>query len=261
MSTGTNKELYLEERRQEILRLVQQIGRVSVNELSQQFGVSEVTIRADLQALADYNLLVRTHGGAVPAGRGLPELSLSLRQQQQVVEKSRIGEAAAQIVLDGDSIFLDTSSTALAIAQRLKQHRHLTVITNSLAIAQEMLDAPGVAVVMPGGQLRRETASLIGADGLEILHKFNIQRGFFGAHGLSVPEGLTDVSAAEAEVKRPLVAMCKQVVAVLDATKWGRVGLASFASLDQIDMVITDTLAPAERIAEIHAAGIEVVIV
>jgi DeoR/GlpR family transcriptional regulator of sugar metabolism len=251
----------LEERRQEILRQVHQAGRVSVSELSQQFGVSEVTIRADLQALADYNLLVRTHGGAVPAGRGLPELSLSLRRQQQVMEKSRIGEAAAQLVVDGDAIFLDTSSTALAIAQRLKQRRHLTVITNSLAIAQEMLDAAGVSVVMPGGQLRRETASLIGPDGLEILRKFNIQKGFFGAHGLSVPEGLTDVSAAEVEVKRPLVAMCRQVVAVLDSTKWGRVGLASFAKMDQIDIVITDTLAPADRIAEVRAAGIEVLVV
>jgi DeoR/GlpR family transcriptional regulator of sugar metabolism len=255
------KELYLEERRQEILRQVQKAGRVSVSELSQLFGVSEVTIRADLQALAEFNLLVRTHGGAVPAGRGLPELSLSLRRQQQVSEKNRIGEAGAALVNDGDAIFLDTSSTALAIAQRLKQHRHLTIISNSLAIAQEMLDAPDVTVVMPGGQLRRETASLIGADGLEMLRKFNIQKGFFGAHGLSVPEGLTDVSAAEAEVKRPLVAMCRQVIAVLDATKWGRVGLASFAAIEQIGTVITDALAPDARIAELRACGVKVVVV
>jgi DeoR/GlpR family transcriptional regulator of sugar metabolism len=234
---------------------------VSVSELSQLFGVSEVTIRADLQALADDNLLVRTHGGAVPAGRGLPDISLSMRRQQQVTEKSRIGEAGATLVADGDAIFLDTSSTALAIAQRLKEHRHLTIISNSLAIAQELLDAPGITVVMPGGTLRRETASLIGPEGIDLLRKFNIQKGFFGAHGLSVPEGLTDVSAAEAEVKRPLVAMCRQVVAVLDATKWGRVGLASFARLDEIDTVITDSHAPQERIAEIRAHGIDVLVV
>jgi len=254
------KELYLEERRQEILRQVQKASRVSVYDLSRQFGVSEVTIRADLQALAESNLLVRTHGGAVPAGRGLPELSLSLRRQQQVSEKNRIGEAGANLVADGDAVFLDTSSTALAIAQR-KQLRHLTIITNSLAIAQEMLDAPGVTVVMPGGQLRRETVSLVGADGLEMLRKLNIQKGFFGAHGLSVPEGLTDVSAAEADVKRPLVAMCKQVVAVLDATKWGRVGLASFATISEIDIVITDSLAPAARIDEVRGRGIQVITV
>jgi DeoR/GlpR family transcriptional regulator of sugar metabolism len=255
------KELYLEERRNEILRRVQKDGRVSVTDLSQQFNVSEVTIRADLQALATVNLLVRTHGGAVPASRGLPELSLSMRRQQQVSEKSRIGEAAAKRVVDGDAIFLDTSSTALAIAQQLKQHRHLTIVSNSLAIAQELLDAPGVTVVMPGGQLRRETASLIGADGLEMLRKFNIQKGFFGAHGLSVPEGLTDVSAAEAEVKRPLVQMCRQVIAVIDATKWGRVGLASFATLDQINTVITDEHAPAACVADVRAQGVDVIVV
>ncbi|HEY3288883.1 MAG TPA: DeoR/GlpR family DNA-binding transcription regulator [Anaerolineae bacterium] len=255
------KELYLEERRQEILRQVQKAGRVSVYDLSQQFGVSEVTIRADLQSLADSNLLVRTHGGAVPAGRGLPELSLSLRRQQQVSEKNRIGEAGANLVADGDAIFLDTSSTALAIAQRLKHLRHLTIITNSLAITQEMLDAPGVTVVMPGGLLRRETVSLVGADGLEMLRKFNIQKGFFGAHGLSIPEGLTDVSAAEADVKRPLVAMCRHVIAVIDATKWGRVGLASFAPLSEIDTVITDSLAPAARIDDVRGRGIQVITV
>ena len=255
------KELYLEERRQAILQQVQQAGRVSVTELSHDFGVSEVTIRADLQALAEINLLVRTHGGAVPTGRGLPELSLSLRRQQQVSEKNRIGEAGANLVSDGDAIFLDTSSTALAIAQRLKHCRHLTIITNSLAIAQEMLDAPGVTVVMPGGQLRRETVSLIGADGLGILRKFNIQKGFFGAHGLSVPEGLTDVSADEAEVKRPMVAMCRQVVAVIDATKWGRVGLASFARIDEINTVITDSHAPPERVAEVRESGIDILVV
>ena len=201
------KDLFLEERRQEILRCVNELGRVSVGDLSQQFCVSEVTIRADLQALADSNLLVRTHGGAVTANRVVPDISLSARLQQQVHEKDRIGEAGAAMVVDGDSIFLDSSSTALAIARQLKDRRHVTIISNSLAVAQEMLDAPGVTVVMPGGTLRRETASLIRADSLDALRKLNIQKGFFGAHGLCVPEGLTDVSADEADMKQPLVAM------------------------------------------------------
>ena len=125
--------------------------------------------------------------------------------------------------------FLDASSTALALAHALRQHRDLTILTNSLVVAQSMLDAPGVTVVMTGGALQRDTVSLMGTDGLAILRKYNIKTGFFGAHGLSFPEGLTDVSAGEAEVKRPVVAMCRQVVALIDATKWGRVGPASFA--------------------------------
>jgi DeoR/GlpR family transcriptional regulator of sugar metabolism len=258
---GTSRYLYPEERRQEILNQVNQHGRVSVVELSQQFGVSQVTIRADLQVLAEHNLVVRTHGGAVPASRGLHDLSLAIRLQQQVIEKSRIGEAGAALVSNGDAIILDTSSTALAIAQRLRNHRDLTIITNSLAIAQVTLDMPGVTVVMPGGTLRRDTASLIGIDGLEMLQKFNIQKGFFGAHGINLPEGLTDVSADEAEVKRPLVAMCRQVIAVLDATKWGHVGLASFARLEEVDRVITDVHAPADLVEQVRALGVEVILV
>jgi len=255
-----SKELYPEERRNEILRLVNQGGRVAVAELSQQFGVSEVTIRADLQVLADRNLLVRTHGGAIPPARGPYELSLAARRQQQVVEKGRIGSAGAAMIVDGDAVFLDSSSTTLAIAQCLKNHRLLTVITNSLTITQELLDAPGVNVVLLGGTLRRDTASLVGG-GLEMLRRFNIQKGFFGAHGISVSEGLTDVSPDEAELKRPLVGMCRQVIATLDDTKWGRVGLVSFASLAQIHTVITDVGAPAGLVAQVRAAGVEVVVV
>ncbi len=255
------KELYLEERRQEILRQVEEAGRVSVAELSRLFGVSEVTIRADLQALAERKLVVRTHGGAIPAGGGRYELALAMRREKQVQEKGRIGQAGAALVFDGDAIFLDSSSTALAIVQHLKQRRQLTIVTNSLAVAQEMQDTPTVTVVMPGGTLQNETASLIGTDGLALLQPFNIQKGFFGAHGLSLPEGLTDVSPDEAEVKRHLVAMCRQNIVVLDATKWGQVGIASFARPDQVNTVITDAHAPPELVEQVQALGIEVIIV
>jgi DeoR family transcriptional regulator of aga operon len=255
-----SKELFLEERRLEIVRLVNQEARVSVTELSQQLGVSEVTIRADLQALAERNLIIRTHGGAIPA-KDTYDLALTRRRQQQIAEKSRIGQAAAAMVADGDAIFVDSSSTALTIIPYLDNRRQLTIITNSLAVAQAMQDRPSLTVVMPGGTLQNDTASLISIDGLEILRKYNIQRGFFGAHGLAVVEGLTDVSAEEADVKRQLVAMCRQTIALLDATKWGRVGLASFAQLEDIDMIITDSDAPEELLAQVSAMGIQVVVV
>jgi len=255
------KDLYLEERRQEILRRVDGEGRVSVAELSRQLGVSEVTIRADLQALANRKLLIRTHGGAISAAGGRYEIALAMRRQKQVAEKSRIGQAAAALIGDGDAIFLDSSSTALAIVQHIKQRRRLTIVTNSLTVAQELRDAPSAKVVMPGGTFQPETDSLTGTGGLALLRKFNISKGFFGAHGLSLPEGLTDVSADEADVKRVLVGMCRQTVALLDATKWGRVGLASFAQPEEISTVITDADAPADLIEPVQAAGIEVIIV
>lgn len=253
------KELYLEERRQEILRQVEQTGRVTVTELSRALGVSDVTIRTDLQALADRNLLIRTHGGAIPA-TGLAEFTLALRRQQQVQEKGRIGEAAAATISDGDSVFLDSSSTALTMVRHLRQRHYLTVMTNSLAVAQELRDVSRVTVVMPGGTLQYQTDSLVGTDGLGLLFdKYNIQTGFFGAHGLNLPEGLTDVSPDEAEVKQAVAARCRRMVVLLDATKWGRVGVASFARPDQIDMVVTDSDAPAELVEKVKALGIDVI--
>lgn len=253
-------ELYLEERRQEILDLLHQSGRASVTELSQRFGVSEVTIRADLHALAERNLIVRTHGGAVPANQGMTELALVLRRQRQVRQKWLIGQAGAAMIQHGDAVFLDSSSTSLAIAHQLKAHRHLTVISNSLEVARELLDAPGVEVVLVGGILQRETASLIGGYGLEDLRRYNLQKGFFGAHGIDLDHGLTDVSSEEAAIKRPFVELCSQVIAVVDATKWGRSGVASFAKLNEIDCVISDHAAPHGLVDQVRALGVELIL-
>ena len=258
--TEKARDLFLEERRQKIIDHINDRQRATVTGLAQQFDVSEVTIRTDLQALADRHLIVRTHGGAVSTGRSIGELSLAVRNQQYALEKDRIGAAAAGMVAHGDAIILDSSSTALAIARHLKHHRDLTILTNSLATAYEMLDAPSVSVVMPGGTVRRDMASLIGVNGLEIFHQFNIQTGFFGAHGLTLREGMTDVSAGEADVKRPLVSMCRQVIAVLDASKWGRIGLASFAELSALDGVVTDRNAPADLVKQVRTLGIQVVL-
>lgn len=248
-------DLYLEERRRAIYEQVAAHGRASVTELSRTFGVSEVTIRADLKALAERDLVVRTHGGAVPNQGEITELALASRRRQHVREKSRIGEYAAALVSDGDAVFLDSSSTSLSIAYHLKNCRHSTVITNSLAVIHELIDASDTTVVMTGGKLDRATHSLVGNQGLESIRQLNIRIGFFGAHGINTAEGLTDVSAEVAAVKRPLVQMCHQVVAVLDATKWGRVGVASFADVTEIDRIITTDGVPKNLLEQIQAAG------
>jgi len=253
--------VYLEERRQAILNLIADHGRVSVPDLSAQFDVSEVTIRADLQALAERGLLVRTYGGAISAAYGLQELSLLQRRQQHIPEKQRIGAAGAALIADGEAVFLDSSSTAIAVAQHLKSRHDLTLVTNSLVVAQEMLGLAEITVVMPGGTLHHDTVSLIGPDGLAFLEKYHIRKGFFGAYGLSVDAGLTDGSAPESAIKRALVELCHTVVVVADATKWGRVGVTSYAMLSDVNTVITDAQASPDLVAQVRAAGVEVVIV
>jgi DeoR family transcriptional regulator, aga operon transcriptional repressor len=252
------KDLYLAERRQEIVRFINDSGRVSVDELVEKFAVSAVTVRADLQALSERYLIVRTHGGAVSSGRGLHELSLAIRSQQKTVEKDHIGKASAVLIADDSAVIIDSSSTALAITRYLKHSHGLTILTNSVALAHEMLDAAGVTVAMPGGTIRRDMGSLTGGIGLEVFDQLNIQKGFFGAYGFSLPEGLTEASVAESEVKRKLVAMCREVIAVIDSTKWGRFGVTSFAAPALIHRVITDVHAPPDLVEQVRASGIQV---
>jgi DeoR family transcriptional regulator of aga operon/DeoR family fructose operon transcriptional repressor len=122
------------------------------------------------------------------------------------------------------------------------------------------LDSPGVTVLMPGGFVRRDSASLTGAGGIEFVKQFNFQKGFFGAKGLTLEDGLTDVNSDEVFVKRDWVAQARRVIAIVDSSKWGRVGFASFASIEQLDCVITDGDAPPAIVAALREAGVDVII-
>lgn len=256
------QKLFLQERLDQIVALLQKEGRVSVTNLSNHFGVSAVTIRNDLTSLQQQGLLVRTHGGAVTR----PDLSMeppafSLRKELHLAEKERIGRAAAALVRDGDSIALDASTTAWQVARHLKDRRELTVVTNGLFVALEFLDSPGVTVVMPGGSLRAASASLVGDQGACILERYHVQKGFFGAGGFTLEEGLTDTNQYEVELKQRMVERSKEVIAIVDSSKWGQVTFASLASVAQLDRVFSNDAAPAEMVADLRQRGIEVTLV
>ena len=254
------KEHRLAERRQAILTVLEEAGQQSVIDLSLRFDVSEVTIRQDLQALSEQGLLLRTRGGALSTN-SLPELTFDLRQQQYAAQKARIGRAAAAMINYGDTIFLDASTTAQAIIPYLKNLAELTVITNSLKVALNLLDTPQVHVILPGGSFRRASISLVGHPPQDSIKDLNVQVGFFGARGLTVIEGLTDVNLDEVKMKRAMVEHCHQVVGLIDARKWGKVATATFAPLDQIDTIISDTGAPAALVDQIRQQQVEVILV
>jgi DeoR/GlpR family transcriptional regulator of sugar metabolism len=254
--------LFPTERLDQITSLLQENGRVSVADLQERYGVSAVTIRNDLATLEQQGLLVRTHGGAVAKpGTGGEPLAFALRKELHLAEKERIGRHVAALVRDGDSIALDASTTAWHIARYLKDRRELTVVTNGLFIALEFVDSPGVTVIMPGGQLRPASASLVGSDGACILDRYHVQRGFFGAGGFTLEEGLTDTNQYEVELKQRMVARAKEVIAIVDSSKWGEVTFAPLASVDQLDRVITDDAAPADMVAALRAQSIDVTLV
>jgi len=254
------KEHRLAERRQNIVIALTDAGQLSVVDLSARFDVSEVTIRQDLQALSEQGVLQRTRGGALSIN-AMPEFSFDVRQQQQSAEKARIGQAAAGLVHDGDTIFLDASTTAQAMLPHLKQRSELTIITNSLRIAINLLDAPHIHVFMPGGSLRRTSISVAGQPQAPFLAGVNIEIGFFGARGLSIKEGLTDAGLEEAQMKRGMVERCRRVVGVLDSRKWGKVSAATFAQLHQLDSIITDVDAPQYLVDQVKEHHVDVILV
>lgn len=253
-------QLFLEERRRAILSAIEKQGRVSVKDLSDDLHVSTVTIRQDLRALEAEGFLERTYGGAVRRASaatlpGQPELSFDVRRRRQDAEKQAIGQAAARLVRDGYGVALDASTTAFAITPYLKRFDGLTIVTNSLIIAQQFLDAPRIQVLMPAGRLRRDSVSLTGSSAT--IPAINLNLGFFGARGLSLTVGYCDITAEEAEMKRALIAHCQQSFVVIDSSKWGSV--APFTYCDAHDAaVITTERAPHEHVEAFRAAGISV---
>lgn len=255
------ESLFVEERRRIILDQLREDGRVSVKELSERLRVSAVTIRQDLRALEEDGLLERTYGGAVRRESliAAPELSFHIRMTKKRREKEAIAGQAAKLVQEGYSVALDASSTAYAMAALLKRFRKLTVVTNSLIIAQTFLDTPNIQVMLPGGRLRRDSISLVGhPQGLPDMN-FNI--GFFGARGITPLEGVTDIDADEVAVKRAMIARCVQAVVVVDASKWGQVAPFTFMRPEDLHHVITCEDAPLDILSQLRERGIQVDIV
>jgi DeoR family transcriptional regulator of aga operon len=255
-----SRRLYQQERLDAILKQVQETGYVSVASLSEALGVSAVTVRNDLELLERAGRLVRTHGGAIPLPLGEGSLSFSIRQGLQVEAKRRIGAAAAELVADGEAIVLDASTTAWHMARCLLSRRDLTVVTTGLYVALELLRAPGISVLIPGGPIWREAASVVGTWDTAVLEGGNLQRGFFGGRGLTLAEGLTDANRDEVALKRKAVEAVREVNALVDATKLGKVAFACCAEIDKIHRVITDRDAPADLVAALRDRGIEVIL-
>ena len=260
MRFRVGKGHHLAQRRQQILTVLEEAGQLSVVELSDRFAVSEVTIRQDLQALNEQGLLLRTRGGALSTN-SMPEFSFDVRQQQQAAEKARIGQAAARLVNPGDAIILDASTTAQAMIPFIKRISELTVITNSLKAALSLLDAPQIQVFLPGGSVRRESISLVGHPLDTLLESLNVQIGFFGARGLTVEEGMTDINLNEVAMKQAMVERCRRVVGVLDASKWGKVAAATFAPIAKIDAVISNPKAPLDLVEKLRQRQVDVILV
>ncbi|HEY0258990.1 MAG TPA: DeoR/GlpR family DNA-binding transcription regulator [Lacisediminihabitans sp.] len=251
-------------RREQILALVDERGFAKVGELSRRFHVSEVTVRADLDALAEARSLVRVHGGAVAGGRP-GELERPFEQSLLAAsdEKARIGRAAAGLVESGQAIVLDVGTTTTAIAAALLDRadlQNVVVITNALNIALILEAAiPRFTVVVTGGTLRPLQHSLVEPLAGVVLDHIRADLVFIGCSGVDVVAGVTNVNLPEADMKRRMLATAARRIVVADSTKLGRTQLSRVAPLDGVDTLITGTECEQRQIDDLISAGLAVI--
>ncbi|MGH9585780.1 MAG: transcriptional repressor AgaR [Acidobacteriaceae bacterium] len=253
--------LMAEERRQRILALLQSEGRVVVGSLAQIFGVSQITIRKDLDALQERGLVQRSHGGALPpSSSALFDPTLQEKQQQHAAEKQRIAAAAVSMVNDGSCVMLDSGTTTAAIARGLKKLSSLTIITNAINIATEF-GSTNFEVILTGGSLRKNSFSMVGPIAEDVLGEMHADILFLGVDGFDLEVGLTTPNLLEARVNRAMVASAQKVVAVCDSTKFSHRSLSRIVPITSLHQVITDNKLP-ESIAEaLRTQNIEVTLV
>lgn len=251
-------------RRQQILELVQQNNRISVVEICRRFGVSEMTARRDLQELDREGLLRRVRGGAIQnLGRSY-EPPLIIRANKQFTQKQAIGQRAAELILDGDSIALDIGTTTLEIARALHDKRNLTVITASLPIANEIVASyaleSDIRLILTGGVVRGSEWSMVGAFSARMYAQLHVDKAFIGIGGISLEDGLTEYNLEDASVKWSLLESARQVIVVADGSKFGVTAFASVGPLDAVDTIITDGSAPPDMLAHLRSRDIEVLV-
>lgn len=253
--------MLIEERRQHILLLIQQHGRVLVDELSEDLGLSKITIRKDLDYLESRELLLRSHGGALPAQPGsIVDPTLREKQDMHHAEKVGIAKAAAALVQEGQCVILDSGTTTTEIARLLTSFRRLTVITNALNIATE-LAVTDFEVIFLGGILRKNSLSVVGPLTEDVLKQMHADIVFLGVDGFDVKAGLTTPNLLEARVNRAMVEASETVVAVCDSSKFGRRSLSLIVEASAIDHVITSDDTRPEVVRAMRDVGIEVTLV
>ena len=254
-----NQNLLAEQRRALILDEVRRRGGVRVNELTRKLGVSDMTVRRDLDALARQGVVEKVHGGAVPVVEASThEPGFEAKSGLELTAKEDIARAAAAMVAPGTAIALSGGTTTYALANQLLDVPDLTVVTNSVRVADVFHAAQrtsgqrqGAATVVLTGGVRTPSDSLVGPVADQAIAALHFDVLFLGVHGISVEAGLSTPNLAEAETNRRLVQSARRVVVVADHTKWGTVGLSSFAALEQIDTLVTDDGLPAAARAEI----------
>lgn len=248
-------------RRNDILKMLAEKGEVFVTDLSRKFKVSEVTIRNDLDQLEHKNTLIRARGGAM-------RIETRMAYDQRVVDKSKIhfkekaliGKAAARYVKESDIIIIDSGSTTSQMVDNFVDYKDLTVITNALDIANQLIAKPNINVIIPGGYLRKNSISLVGPMAEKSLKNLNVDKVFLGVDGIDTRHGLYTPNVEEARLNEVMIEISREIILLVDSSKFKVRSLAFICPISRVHKVITDANIAPDDVKRLSDAGVEVII-
>lgn len=246
-------------RHEEILYALGVKGRVSTSELEKRLGVTAVTIREDLKYLESRGFLTRTRGGALARLGTGAEMSVELTAQTNRAEKQAIGNYAASLIRSGQTVIIDVGSSTTALANSLSPELNgVVVVTNGLQIALSLEATQGVSVIVTGGTLRPLQHSLVAPMGTLLLAKLKADIAFLGCNGIDPQRGFTNTNIAEAEIKQAMLESAEYRVFLADHDKIGKVASAYVADIESADLLITDSAADEDVLAQLRDQGLEI---
>lgn len=258
---GKTKMLTIE-RKNLILKMVDENTSVTVSELTQVLGVSEVTIRKMLSTLDKQGLLRRTRGGAVSLHMAVREADEREKEKTNIKEKKAIAKIAYGMINDSDTVFLDAGSTTLELVKLIRNgnKRDITVVTNALNIAYELISSYDIQVVLIGGLLRHKIMSCVGGITEGTLANMYFDKVFLGANSVDLERGVTTPNLYEAQVKQGMIKSGKKTILICDSSKFGLTTMAKICSLDTFDTVITDWNLGDKEQKKILDAGVNMIL-
>lgn len=247
------------ERKSKILKILDKKESREVQEIADELGISAITIRRDLQQLAEEGLLIRTHGGAMKAPAVHPFSAFADKATAAQDHKQYIGKLAAAQVKPGDTIFLDCGSTVFAMCAALKKIRPLRVITNSLPILAALMDSEGITVNLIGGEVDPQRKAAHGQRAITHIESYHAAKAFIGVDGISVKNGLTAFSEKEAAISKAMAAQAATVYLLCDSSKIGKDSYLKFAPLSLFHFLVTDPALAATTAASLRAKGVTII--
>ncbi|NLM04961.1 MAG: DeoR/GlpR transcriptional regulator [Clostridiales bacterium] len=251
--------MFAEERRLKIAEMINRGDSVKVAQLSREFGVSESTIRRDLNELEKFGLITRTHGGAVSTQINKLEATFNEKQDKYLEEKQKIGKIAAQQIQDGDTIIIDSGTTTWHIAKYIEA-KNITIITNSIALANELSNREDIQLINTGGIIRSNTKAQVGSIAEKTIRQFRVDKTFIGANGVSLKSGITTPTLQEAEVKQAMIDVANKVYLLVDESKFEQVYFSWICDMEDMDYIITNRERPEDEMVQYKSLGVNILV-